>query len=869
MQFCPVCGSPVSPGRGESPRSGKKPNWVLWGSAAVAFVALVIAIIALAGGFNGSGNTPTQVVDTGYSSAPQEEAMVRVSADKSIISNELIVTFREDASPDEIRELITRYGGEIVGENYILGEYQIRFTGSGESYIRDLKNQLGQEPLVADVYLNFAYEQETDRYPNDSKYDSWDVDSPGGNNWGLEAIRAPGAWDYITDVKTVRIGLIDSSLQYNHPDLRINPERARVLPTESFHTIEDLESFYDSHVPTHVCFPNPDDCVFCGMKDHGTHCAGIIGALGNNGRGVAGTDWNAEIWFTTWWYLQATDDGQLRESETSFSMTSNITWLVANGCRVISISIGSSESSTPDADEQQESNRFDRFIDKLEKKGYDFLICKSAGNANDDAGNYALNRIMTNGEHARAHVVIVAAAKNSSSLSDRIAAWMLSDTERIYQLAEYSNYGSLIDVAAPGSKIYSTIYGSTYESFSGTSMATPMVAGVAGMLYGANENLTYSSVKSILFFTGRNYAEKNLEVYAMVDAEAALKYVQGVYVRLPERKDPSIGYVSGTVQDARTQEYIRTGAVAITSESLGICYEAEISEGAYEASLPTGVYTMVFSADGYQPETVYHVEVTSGAVTYNALLRMLVESPDTGTASGRIINAFDASGIPNANISVYAGINSMEGTPVAVIRSDSSGYYSVTLLPGNYTLRVSADGYANGSAGILVLDNENRGNQDCSLTPTLHAGEMRIVLTWGRYPEDLDSHLVGPAPDGGRFHVYYSNKEYYQNNTMYDDLDVDDTTSYGPETTSVYVGLDGTYTFYIHNFTDRGSSTSSTMSTSGAKVEVYLAGSDTVLTYNVPNQPGTLWKVFSVNNGIITPINTMSFEEDPAAVGSR
>jgi uncharacterized protein YfaP (DUF2135 family) len=130
----------------------------------------------------------------------------------------------------------------------------------------------------------------------------------------------------------------------------------------------------------------------------------------------------------------------------------------------------------------------------------------------------------------------------------------------------------------------------------------------------------------------------------------------------------------------------------------------------------------------------------------------------------------------------------------------------------------------------------------------------------------LDSHLVGPAPDG-QFHIFYANKNYYYDDTLYDNLDVDDTTSYGPETTSVYVVQSGTYTYYIHNYTDRNSSTSSTLSTSGAQVKLYIADRNEPIVYNVPNQAGTVWAVFSIQNGEVVPINRMGFESSPSEVG--
>lgn len=802
--------------------------------------------------------------DIGYISIPDESAIVDLGDGEKLISNELILIFEESATNEQIKSLIKAYGGEVVGQIYILGEYHVRFSGSGKEYISELKERLLSEDIIDTVFLSLSHESEAFYYPNDTEYDSWDVNSPGGNNWALEAIDAPGAWDHINELSPIKIGVIDSSLQYDHPDLSVNPRHVGILPSNDFQTLEQLETYYKKYTPTHKC--QDGKCVFCEQKDHGTHCTGIIGAAGNNNRGTAGVAWNAELYFTTWWFYTIPSEGQLAKGEYDNGMIYNITKLVQSGCRVISISVGSSEASQPDETEKDSVERFENAIKKLEEQGFDFLICKSAGNKNDNASNYALNRIMTGGECAAKHVVIVSSSGKHSIPLHRVAA-LLAGAKKIYSMAWYSNYGDLVYVAAPGSDIYSTVYGGRYDNMSGTSMATPMVAGVAGLIYGANPNLTYDMVKSILFFTGENtFCAKWSYVYPMVNAKNAVEWVLEQHTTLPELELPPLGFVTGLVQDAVSLEPIRDASVLITNEDTEEQYDAAVSYGQYEYPLPPGNYTMEFSAEGYLSEIVYHVTVIDDVTEYNALLNMVTEEDRVGKASGRIIDAFDAASLPYAKIAIYRGINNTSGSPALELTSDSSGRYTVELSPGNYTLKVSSPGYQDGTASILILPGETRTNQDCSLTPVLKDGEVRIVLTWGAYPEDLDSHLVGPAVNGS-FHTFFDNMKYSFSNKVYDNLDVDDTTSYGPETTSIYVSLNGNYTYLVHDYTNRERGYSNAMAASGAQVKLYVSGQSEPFVFNVPNQDGTVWTVFNLRNGVVTPINTMSYESNPGDVG--
>ena len=806
--------------------------------------------------------------EIGYSAAPDPESYVEIDEGTKLISNELLVIFKDSADPKAIENLVSAYGGEIVGQLYFMNQYQLRFTGSGEDYINDIKVRLEQEELVDAVYYNMAIDISMEAYPNDSAYDSWNTEDPTGNNWGLECINACSAWEHQDSMSVVKVGVIDTFLYPNHNDLQIDSDRVSILATDDFSTHKSLEQYYEQNIDTHECYINSNGvCIFCEQMNHGTHCTGIIGAIANNGQGVSGVNWNTEMYFTTAWYYTIPMEGQLEVISTLDGLSYAIAHMVMNGCRVINLSIGSSDASSISPYETNFTERFDRMIQKLEEAGYDFLLIKAAGNSNDDASNYMLNRILTGGEYSNAHTVIVGAVENASSIKNRLAAWM-GDTKKIYNMAWYSNYGSLIDVTAPGSDIYSTVYGNEYDNLDGTSMAAPMVAVTASLLYSVNPDLDYNSVKSIICFTGEQFCSKSMktDVYSIVNAGNAIDWVLEHANTLPERELPTIGFITGIVQDAQTLNLISDAAVLITNEETGDKYESVVMDGTYYCYLTPGTYTMEFAAEGYIPETIYHVAVTADEINYNVMLNMVTDNDSPGIVSGRIVDAFDASSIAYADLEVYAGINQTSGTPVAVAQSDEYGMYTLSLAPGNYTLRASAEGYLADSAPIVVISELSQDNQDCTLTPLLQDGEMRVILTWGSYPYDLDSHLVGPAING-TFHTFYYDQEYYYDGVLYDNLDVDDTDSYGPETTSVYVGLDGTYTFYVHNYSDCDETVSSTMATSGAQVKLYLAGQSTPIVYNVPNQPGTLWTVFSVENGVITPINEMSYHYNPDTVG--
>ena len=141
--------------------------------------------------------------------------------------------------------------------------------------------------------------------------------------------------------------------------------------------------------------------------------------------------------------------------------------------------------------------------------------------------------------------------------------------------------------------------------------------------------------------------------------------------------------------------------------------------------------------------------------------------------------------------------------------------------------------------------------------------EYRVVLTWGANPRDLDSHLWGATEGGSSYHVFYQKLRADGGKAL---LEWDDTTSYGPETTHFIAYPGKSYTFSIHDYTNRGSSFTNAMANSGAKVVVYR-GDALLGVYEVPAGDGTVWHVFTVYDNEITPVNTLTYCSDPSRVG--
>ena len=271
---------------------------------------------------------------------------------------------------------------------------------------------------------------------------------------GLTKISAPAAWDITTGSKSVKVAVVDTGVDYNHPDLAANISvNSSEIPGNN---IDDdgngkIDDYYGYDFANSDADPMDDN-------NHGTHVSGTIGAVGDNVTGVVGVNWSVGIVPVK--VLSGSGSGS------TAGVIAGIDYAIARGVQVINMSLGGAGYSQAFFDSIQRAN------------AAGVLVVAAAGNENNNndgaAPSYPASFNLPN---------IVSVAATTSA-----------DTR-----ASFSNYGATsVDLAAPGVSILSTLPGSLYGSFSGTSMACPHVAGAAALVKAANPALSMLQVKDAL-----------------------------------------------------------------------------------------------------------------------------------------------------------------------------------------------------------------------------------------------------------------------------------------------------------------------------------------------------------------------------------
>ncbi len=377
------------------------------------------------------------------------------------VPGELIVGFEPGVSDAERRQLLRRIGG---GEKRRFSRIRGALVTVSPSRRDAVLAELRADPLVRYVEPNYVLE--TAAVPDDPHYSRlWGLNNTGQvvNGWpGTPDADADvdAAWSVTTGDPGVVVAVIDTGVDQSHPDLAANTwvnagENCAGCRTD--HVDNDGNGYVDDWRGWDFVGGdnNPAD-----DHGHGTHVAGTIGAVGNNGAGIVGVNWNVRLMGLK--FLGSDGSG------TTADAVSAILYAAANGADVLN-------NSWAGGDFSQSLLEAIEFADAR-----DALFVAAAGNDgmdNDAVPTYPASYEVPN-------VLAVAASDNG----DRHAF--------------FSNFGKRsVDVSAPGVDIYSTWPGGSYQYASGTSMAAPHVAGVAALVEAAQPAASDVGVKTLLLRT--------------------------------------------------------------------------------------------------------------------------------------------------------------------------------------------------------------------------------------------------------------------------------------------------------------------------------------------------------------------------------
>jgi hypothetical protein len=251
-------------------------------------------------------------------------------------------------------------------------------------------------------------------------------------------------------------------------------------------------------------------------------------------------------------------------------------------------------------------------------------------------------------------------------------------------------------------------------------------------------------------------------------------------------------------------------------------------------------------------KTIQLLKIFSVLVIFSVIFSSCKKDYELTTMSGTIINSQTGSGLAGATLSFYESADkSRSNEPLFVVVTDASGNFTTNeAFVGTFKLVITAVDFIDLTIDNFVISADMTLNdfQQITLVKQLGTdGVLRVVLTWGETPYDLDSHLTGPlAGSSDRFHMSFMD-EIPDNSNV--NLDVDDTGSYGPETTTIVSYTDGVYRYSIHNYSNSTESGAIEIYNSPAVVSVYNS-TGLVKTYTAPSTTATsgdTWVVFEIN----------------------
>lgn len=443
-----------------------------------------------------------------------EDSDVSFDSDENTnyVNNIIIVFFTNGTDVKRKSEIAASVGGRCVGYFDAVNQWQIEIEASTLEEIEEKCRLLEELDEVESAMCDYADEITTCAVPDDpwNSY-SFDEESPAGGNWGIEAIEALSAWDYDEYFHHIDVGVVDNGVYLEHEDLN--------------GVVQLCSEYASNNIP----------------NNHGNSVAGIIGAKANNQVGSTGI-----LWDTTILTVDTFPDSSAGQTFIASSMVySGLIACVQEGAKVVNFSLGLTlySTDTPATETRIASRAAEAsdYMKNLLDAGYDFIVVQSAGNGYSDT-HVAFDSIYNGFFCAVTATNTGKSAEVAKEVNDRIiivgAAENLLD--KCYQQAVTTTVASCggpqVDICAPGRSIYSLSYteanpSSSYGTWTGTSMAAPIVAAVCALTWSVNPTLTAAQVRDIViaeentpYVVADNTSSQHplVDTYRMVNAKCSV-----------------------------------------------------------------------------------------------------------------------------------------------------------------------------------------------------------------------------------------------------------------------------------------------------------------------------------------------------------
>jgi subtilisin family serine protease len=403
------------------------------------------------------------------------------------VEGEILVKYRDDRASARHAQIESSADADAVET---LDRRGVRRLRSRRLRTAELLALLASDPDVE--YAEPNYVLRVDATPNDPSFPSlWGLFNTGFNPVGGggvagKDIDAPAAWDITTGSRANVVAIVDTGVDYNHPDLAANMWSApsAFTVTVGGMTITCQAGTHGFNAITRTCDPMDD-------QYHGTHVAGTIGAVGDNGVGVTGVNWTASMMAIK--FMGSSGSGYTSDAVVGLDF---VTQAKARFASTLGANVRVLSNSWGGGTTQSLFNAIDA------ANSNDILFVAAAGNNasnNDVAPHYPSS-------YPAPNMVAVASSDNVDGRSS------------------FSNYGATsVHLAAPGSAILSTMPGNSYAILNGTSMATPQVSGAAMLALSMCQvttaqlkTLLLSSVDQVPAFSGITTTGGRLNVRTMV-----------------------------------------------------------------------------------------------------------------------------------------------------------------------------------------------------------------------------------------------------------------------------------------------------------------------------------------------------------------